>query len=113
MSVVDDVRKLLQDLVAAELRALAVRMDNLDRRIDSVEKQIAEMRGELRAEIKNGVQYIVSQLQLDQRLGNWKRKINAGSSCRRSSSAAQKVWCSLLQFASGPDASNDLGHFCV
>lgn len=61
--------KLLQDLVAPELRALAVKMDNLERRIDSVEKQIAEMRGELRAEIKNGVQYIVSQLQLDQRLG--------------------------------------------
>ena len=69
MSVVDDVRKLLEDLVAPELRALAVKMDNLERRIDSVEKQIAEMRGELRAEIKNGVQYIVSQLQLDQRLG--------------------------------------------
>jgi predicted RNase H-like nuclease (RuvC/YqgF family) len=76
MSVVDDVPKLLQDLVAPELRALAVRMDNLDRRIDSVEKQIAELRGELRAqtdslraEMRTGVEYIVSQLRVDQRLG--------------------------------------------
>ena len=42
---------------------------HLDRRMDSVEKQIAELRGELRAAIKNGFRYIVSQLRLDQRLG--------------------------------------------
>jgi hypothetical protein len=76
MSVVDDAPKLLQDLVAPELRALAVRMDNLDGRIDSVEKQIAELGGELRArtdslraEMRTGVEYIVSQLRVDQRLG--------------------------------------------
>lgn len=76
MSVVDDVRKLLQDLVAPELRALGVRMDNIERRIDSVEKQIAELRGELRAqvdslraEIRGGVEHVIAQLNLDQRLG--------------------------------------------
>ena len=42
---------------------------SLDRRIDSLEKPIAELRGELCAELKNGVQCIVSKLRFDQRLG--------------------------------------------
>ena len=35
MSVVDDSRKLLQDLIAPELRAIAVRLDALEKRLDA------------------------------------------------------------------------------
>jgi hypothetical protein len=76
MSVVDDLRKLLQDMIAPELRALSVKIDHLDRRVDSIEKQIAELRGEmraqtdsLRAEMRTGVEYLATHLRLDQRLG--------------------------------------------
>lgn len=62
MIVVDDLRKLLQEMVAPEIRAVSVKTDNL-------QEKIVDLRGELRAEVKNGVQYVVSQLQLDQRLG--------------------------------------------
>ena len=81
-----------------ELRALAVRMDNLDRRLDSVEKQIAEMRGELRAEIKNGVQYIVSQLQLISVLASWRKKTSGANSYPKSSSATAPPPCRVLIF---------------
>ena len=90
MSVVDDVRKLLQDMVTPDLRALSVKVESLDKNIDAVEKsldkkidaverhltdkidatekRLLESIGNVRGETKAGVEYIVSQLRLDQRL---------------------------------------------
>ncbi len=91
MGVVEDVRKVLQDLVTPEMRALAAelkamreetsrRFDDLrvemDRRFQDTRTDIAELRGEMRAqaeasrnETKAAVSYIVSQLHMDERLG--------------------------------------------
>ena len=43
MSVVEDVRKVVQDLVAPELRALATRVDALEKKLDENERR-AEQR---------------------------------------------------------------------
>lgn len=68
MSVVDDLRKLLQDLVTPDLRALAVRVEH-------IEKSLAELRGEMRAqadatrdEVRAGVARIGEILRIEQRL---------------------------------------------
>ena len=75
MSVVDDLRKLLQDLVTPELRAQAVRLENVEKRIDGLDKALAELRGEMRAqwdatraEVRSGVSQIAEHLRIDQRL---------------------------------------------
>lgn len=91
MGAIEDMRKVLQDFLAPELRALHERLGGLDKRMDGLDKRIdefrtdlkadiaelrGEMRGELRAQaegfrsdMKGSVSYIVSQLQLDARLG--------------------------------------------
>jgi len=40
MSVVEDVRQVLQDFLTPELRALAGRMDNLEKRFDTFERAV-------------------------------------------------------------------------
>jgi len=56
MSVVDDVRKVIQDLVTPDMRAVSVRLDHVEQRLSKVEdaikdfdrkmeKQLTEMRG--------------------------------------------------------------------
>lgn len=37
---IEDIRQGLQDIVTPELRALAVRMDGLEKRLDSLEKSV-------------------------------------------------------------------------
>ena len=79
MGVVDDLRKLLQDLVTPDLHAQAVelralreetnrRFDetnrDMTRRFEETNRAIAESRGEAKA----GVDYVVSQFQLHQRV---------------------------------------------
>ena len=79
MSVVDDLRKLLQDLVTPELRAQAVKLDQIEKRMDGLDKRltesIAELRGEMRAqwdatraEVRSGVAQIAEHLRIDKRL---------------------------------------------
>jgi hypothetical protein len=40
MSVVEDVRQVLQDFISPELRALAMKMDNLEKRLDTFERSV-------------------------------------------------------------------------
>lgn len=79
MSVVDDLGKLLQDLVTPELRAQAVKLDHIEKRMDGLDKRltesIAELRGEMRAqwdatraEVRSGVAQIAEHLRIDKRL---------------------------------------------
>ncbi len=48
MSVVEDSRKVLQDFLAPELRAISVRLDALEKRVEGVDKKFDEV--ERRAE---------------------------------------------------------------
>jgi hypothetical protein len=57
MGVVDDVRKLLQDLVTPEMRALAVKVDALDEKIDI-----------LRSEMNRRFDYLETSFRLDERV---------------------------------------------
>lgn len=57
MSVVDDIRKLLQDLVTPEMRALANEVKNQGQKID-----------DLRAEMNRRFDYIESSFRLDERV---------------------------------------------
>jgi hypothetical protein len=57
MGVVDDIRKLLQDLVTPEMRALANEIKNQGEKIDN-----------LRAEMNRRFDYIESSFRLDERV---------------------------------------------
>ena len=57
MGVVEDVRKLLQDLVTPQLRAISARMDAL-------EKSVAD----LRAEMRDRFEHLKTSFRLDERL---------------------------------------------
>lgn len=50
MSVIEDGRKIVQDFLAPELRAIAVRLDGLEKRMDGLDKEIDE--NERRAETR-------------------------------------------------------------
>jgi hypothetical protein len=57
MGVVEDVRKLLQDLVTPEMRALAAKVDGLNEKVDN-----------LRAEMNRRFDYIETSFRLDERV---------------------------------------------
>ena len=40
MSVIDDLRQLLQDLVTPEFRALSVRVDALEKKVDTLDRKV-------------------------------------------------------------------------
>jgi hypothetical protein len=86
MSVVDDLRKLLQDLVTPDVRALTVKVEhveaglhNLAGKVEKLDQALADMRGEMRAqaetlisqvraEVRSGVAQIAEKMRLDQRI---------------------------------------------
>lgn len=76
MSVVDDLRKLIQDLVTPEVRAIAAelkmhreetnrRLDELTRRLD---KSVDDLRGDIRTQVQSVVVQITGYLRIEQRL---------------------------------------------
>ena len=70
MSAIDDVRKVVQDLVAPELRALATRVDDLEKKVDENER-----RAELRHQ--DTIKYVDQRFtQLDQRFNDLTRHID-------------------------------------
>lgn len=72
MSVVADIRKLLQDLVTPDLQALKTELkmhhEETNRRFDELSRAIAESRGEMRAEVRGVGERIIERLQMEQRL---------------------------------------------
>jgi hypothetical protein len=79
MSVIGDLRELLQDMVTPDLKALRVTVDNIENKVDGLEKRlsdsIAELRGEARAhrdatrnDIRAGVAEITEKIRIDNRL---------------------------------------------
>lgn len=77
MSVVDDLRKLLQDLVTPDLRALGVRVEHVEKRLENLEHSIAEMRTEMRSEIRQGISQITDLLRLNQHLTSMEDRLSA------------------------------------
>jgi hypothetical protein len=70
MGVVDDVRKLLQDLVTPEMRALAVKVGALDEKVETFRKDVNEKFDYLRAEMNRRFDYLESSFRLDERVSS-------------------------------------------
>jgi len=88
MGVVDDVRKLQQDLVTPEMRALAVKVDGLSEKTDQLNDKIDATRKDLndnidatredlndkienfRVEMNRRFDYIETSFRLDERVSN-------------------------------------------
>ena len=71
MSVIEDSRKILQDFIAPELRAIAVRLDALEKRVDRVDKRIDdnEHRAEKRHdEVMSAIRQVLDLNSIQQRL---------------------------------------------
>lgn len=64
MGVVEDVRKLLQDLVTPELRALSARMDALEKSVADLRSEMRELRSEMRDRFED----LKTSFRLDERL---------------------------------------------
>jgi hypothetical protein len=64
MSVVEDLRKVLQDFLAPEMRAVAARLDALEKRMESQDK-IAEARHN---EIMVRIESLRSSFEIDKRI---------------------------------------------
>ncbi len=43
MSVIEDARKVMQDLIAPELRALSVRLDAVEKQLDGIDKKFGDV----------------------------------------------------------------------
>lgn len=52
MSVIDDTRKVLQDFLAPELRAISARLDALEKRFDDSERRADKRHDEVMAAIR-------------------------------------------------------------
>ncbi|MGD0445616.1 MAG: hypothetical protein ABSA39_16905 [Edaphobacter sp.] len=57
MSAIDDTRKLLQDFLAPELRAITVRLDTLEKRIDGIDRKIDGNQSEIMAALRQVTDY--------------------------------------------------------
>jgi hypothetical protein len=68
MGVVEDVRKLLQDLVTPEMRALAVEVKAVKEDIGSLHAEINRRFDELRVEMNRRFDYIETSFRLDERV---------------------------------------------
>lgn len=68
MGVVDDVRKLLQDLVTPEMRALAVKVDGLDDKLNIFRKDVDDKFNTLRSEMNRRFDYLETSFRLDERV---------------------------------------------
>ncbi len=64
MSVVEDVWKVLQDFPAPELRSISSRMDNLQKQLDTAEKQRAEDKAEILRAINSGNVHMEKRFEL-------------------------------------------------
>ena len=52
MSVIEDSRKILQDFLAPELRAIAARLDALERKVDDNERRAEKRHDEVMSSIR-------------------------------------------------------------
>ena len=57
MSVIEDSRKILQDFIAPELRAISVRLDALEQRVDDNERRAEKRHDEVMASIRQVIDY--------------------------------------------------------
>ncbi len=73
MSVVEDVRQVLQDFLAPELREIRTRLDTLDKRLDAQDKRIDTI------ESANGVRYqaIIQRLEQIQQSFAFDKRISS------------------------------------
>lgn len=80
MSVVDDVRQVLQDFLAPELREIRGRLDSIDKRLDSMDKRLdAQDKRIDTIESANGVRYqaIIQRLEQIQQSFAFDKRISA------------------------------------
>jgi hypothetical protein len=68
MGVVEDIRKLLQDLVTPEMRALAVKVGSLDDKVETFRKDVNDKFETLRAEMNRRFDYLETSFRLDERV---------------------------------------------
>jgi hypothetical protein len=68
MGMVDDVRKLLQDLVTPEMRALAVKVDALDQEVKNFRIEVNGKFTDLRTELNRRFDYLETSFRLDERV---------------------------------------------
>lgn len=66
----DALRKLPQDLVTPDVRALAVEIKAMRERVDALEKYLSESIANLKGETKAGFEHIVSQLRPHERVAH-------------------------------------------
>jgi tetrahydromethanopterin S-methyltransferase subunit G len=80
MSVIEDSRKLLQDFIAPELRAISARLDALERRFDLVDRRIDEVdrRAEKRHdELMSAIRQVIDLNSIQQRLARLESRDSA------------------------------------
>jgi hypothetical protein len=68
MGVVDDVRKLLQDLVTPEMRAITVKVDALDHEVKTFRSEVNAKFTDLRTEINRRFDFLETSFRLDERV---------------------------------------------
>jgi uncharacterized protein YoxC len=68
MGVVEGVRKLLQDLVTPEMRALAVKVDTLDNKVETLRKDVNEKIETFRTEMNRRFDYLETSFRLNERV---------------------------------------------
>lgn len=64
MSVIEDSRKILQDFLAPELRAIAARLDALEKKFDESERRAEKRHDEVMSSIRQVIDYNSIQLRL-------------------------------------------------
>jgi hypothetical protein len=73
MSVIEDSRKVLQDFIAPELRAISARLDALEKRLDDGERR-AEKRHD---EVMTSIRQVIDWSSVQQRLARLESKDSA------------------------------------
>ena len=68
MGAVDDLRKLLQDLVTPEMRALAVKVEAVDEKLNIFRKDVNDKFDILRTEMNRRFDYLETSFRLDERV---------------------------------------------
>lgn len=84
MGAIEDTRKVLQDFLAPELRAIAVRLDALEKRMDGFEHRTekrfddAERRADKQhEEVMSALRYVIDLTSIQQRLARLESKESA------------------------------------
>jgi len=68
MSVVEDLRKLLQDLVTPEMRALSAEVKGMKENTETLRRDVSDKIDTLRAEMNRRFDYIETSFRLDERV---------------------------------------------